>query len=92
MLLLALRSYLLSLSHVFFLFIKVGKIEVCVVSQLMLPSNSDLTFHWFYLVVVLGTNKKISSMFHLFSLLVLNHFQKQSKRRVFKNITFLSDS
>ena len=79
-----------ALNRVFFLFIKVGEIDVCVVSQLMLPSNSDLTFPWFYLIVVLGTNEKNHSVFHLFSLLVWSHYIKQSKRRVFEKITFIS--
>lgn len=57
-------------------------------SQLILPSNSDLNFPWFYRIVVLGTNKKNHLVFHLFSLLVQSHDIKQSKRRVFEKITF----
>ena len=52
----ALNFYTLSVC--FFLFIKAGEIDVSVVSQLILPSNSDLNFPWFYRIIVLGTNKK----------------------------------
>lgn len=82
----ALNFYTLSVC--FFLFIKAGEIDVSVVSKLILPSNSDLNFPWFYRVVVLGTNKKNHLVFHLFSLLVQSHDIKQSKRRVFEKITF----
>ena len=67
----ALNFYTLSVC--FFLFIKAGEIDVSVVSQLILPSNSDLNFPWFYRIVVLGTNKKNHLVFHLFSLLVQSH-------------------